>query len=370
MPETLLMNHIQFDLSSFLKDIQDHVSPSVMIKIGELIINELSGNESMVISDLSVQLTVGLEASACSFTLTNIPDNIEDLVRPGAIVRIYIGYREPLLVFEGYVTGFSISSQPGALPYVTINCLDAKGLMMSNRRVLRSVEVNGLAAIENVLQQYGQYAIRRDIQISRDIPLRIEQNAESDYDWLSRIASLANLEFFILQGIIYLRDPMQLKPPLVVINDERVVLAFTKEICLSGQFGEVQVISYDQSRQKQIIAKTSSVGQHSERLNIAAYNAESLFEEIDIPSSHVFIEPWIIDESQANDRANSIMTRQSMKFVTGKCDVFCMPFLCPGRYIKFTNITGLSGSYYITAVHHQLRSGAYTTALEFAADSY
>jgi phage protein D len=193
----------------------------------------------------------------------------------------------------------------------------------------------------------------------------MEQELESDYAFICRIAHSLNLEFFVLQGIVFLRKPMSVVPPVMILNDARAILSFSKEVCLSGQYGQVLVISQDTAYKKPLAAKASGIRTAGGRQTPAG-----IFAQLGIQPSSTFIEPWITTHQQAAERARAILDRQAMKFVAGSCHVIGTPMLCPGRFIEFSGIgAGADDQYYITSIHHMLSQGSFTTSFEFASDS-
>jgi phage protein D len=356
MSYTQLMSGRQYDLNTLMKQYQDLSVPAIRVNITD---PQGGPTQNPPIISLSIHLTAGLESSACTLTLANLT---EERFLPGSFIRIQMGYAKPFPIFEGYISSATLALEPGAPPQTIIDCLDVKGLMMHNRHARRNNQINSLAAIEGILDQYGAFALKRDIQIpSLDIPL-MEQEMESDYAFICRIANSLNLEFFVLQGVIFLRRPMSVTPPVMILNDARAILSFSKEACLAGQYGQVLVISQDMAYKKPLMAKASG----AQTTNGPA----GIFAQLGIQPSATFIEPWITTHQQAEERARAILERQSMKFVTGKCHMIGAPMLCPGRFIEFSGIgAGADGRYYITSIHHTLSQGRFTTGFEFAANS-
>jgi hypothetical protein len=366
MSDIKLMNTRQHDLRTLIKQYQLSPLPGIGIKIDGVILNDPSSALKASISSLVVHLTAGLESSACTLVLEElegIPDTAGLL--PGSHIQVHIDYPKPISLFEGYISAVTLSMEAGSPPQTTLDCLDLKGLMMHNRFSGRGNQINCLAAVESILDQYGKFSVKRNIQIpSLNMPL-MEQEMESDYDFVCRVANSLDLEFFILQGIVYLRKPAAVTPPVVVLNNALVILSFSKEVCLSGQYGEVRVVSPDMEHKQSSVVSFSDAAKAGGR-----QTAADIFARLGVGAVHTSIEPWIETQTQAAERAAAIARRQSMKFVTGKCHSIGMPVLCPGRFIEFNGISaGLDDVYYMTAVHHMFNQNGFTTSFEFAADS-
>jgi phage protein D len=237
--------------------------------------------------------------------------------------------------------------------------------MMHSRFPRRGSQINCLAAVESILDQYGRFAVKRDIQVpSLDMPLT-EQEMESDYDFICRLANTLNLEFFVLQGTVFLRKPMTVAAPMVVLNNALAILSFSKEASLSGQYGEVRVVGPDTGQKRRLVTSFSNAAKTGGRRTAA-----DILGRLGLEAVHTSIEPWIETKSQAQERAEAIARRQSMRFVTGKCHMIGAPLLCPGRFIEFSGIAaGLDSTCYITDVHHMFDQNGFTTSFEFAADS-
>jgi hypothetical protein len=366
MSDIKLMNTIQYDLNTLIKQFQLLPLPGIEIKINGAVLNSPSSALKASVSSLAVHLTAGLESSACTLVLEDLrEDSGAGRLLPGSFIQIQVEYPKPISLFEGYISAVTLSMESGALPLTTVDCLDLKGLMMHSRFSRRSGQINCLAAVESILDQYGKFSVKRDIQVSSlNMPLT-EQEAESDYDFVCRVANSLDLEFFILQGIVCLRKSVTAAAPMVVLNNALVILSFSKEACLSGQYGEIRVISPDAEHKQASVTSFSDAAKTGGR-----QTAAGIFAQLGVEAVHTSIEPWIDAKPQAAERAAAIARRQSMKFVTGKCHIIGIPVLCPGRFIEFSGIAaGLDGVYYMTAVHHMFNQHGFTTSFEFAADS-
>jgi phage protein D len=366
MSDIKLMNTLQYDLNTLIKQYQLIPLPGIGITINGAPLNDPSSTLKASISSLAVHLTAGLESSACTLVLEDLQETSEtERLLPGSFIQIQIEYPKPISLFEGYISAVTLSMESGDPPLTTVDCLDLKGLMMHNRFSRRGSQINCLAAVESILDQYGKFSVKRNIQVpSLNMPLT-EQEMESDYDFVCRVAKNLDLEFFILQGVVFLRKPMTVAAPAVVLNNALVILSFSKESCLSGQHGEIRVISSDLEHRQASVASFSDPAKVGGRQTPA-----DIFARLGVEAVHTSIEPWIETKAQAAERAAAIARRQSMKFVTGKCHIIGMPVLCPGRFIEFSGISaGLDNTYYMTAVHHTFNQNGFTTSFEFAANS-
>jgi phage protein D len=366
MSDIKLMNTTQYDLNALIKQFQLFPLPGIGIKINGAALNGASSTLKASVSSLTVHLTAGLESSACTLVLEDLREESgAGRPLPGSSIQIQAEYPKPISLFEGYISAVTFSKESGDPPLTTLDCLDLKGLMMHGRFSGRGGQINCLAAVESILDQYGKFSVKRDIQASSlNMPL-MEQESESDYDFICRVANSLDMEFFILQGIVCLRKPMTVTVPTVVLNNALVILSFSKEVCLSGQYGEVRVVSPGAGHKRASVAAFSDAAKTGGR-----QTAAGIFAQLGVEAVHTSIEPWIGTKAQAAERAAAIARRQSMKFVTGKCHIIGIPILCPGRFIEFSGIAAeLDGVYYMTAVHHMFNQNGFTTSFEFAADS-
>ena len=94
----------------------------------------------MIVGEIHVELTAGLEASVASFRVLDVfnmdtgkfdYDKVGNQIRMGNSVRIELGYLDTVeTVFVGFISGVAFGFAPNEVPYIEVTAMDVKGLMI------------------------------------------------------------------------------------------------------------------------------------------------------------------------------------------------------------------------------------------------
>lgn len=338
-------------------------APAVEITVGS---TKLMSGKDLDISSVEIELTSGYEASGCSFVLscvydmekTNFSKDISS-VQIGEKVEVSIGYVRLESVFKGYINQIDYNFGMDSEDYeIRVECMDAKGLLMKNRRLEFFTETSADAVVKKLLSDspVSRYLSGKEIDLcpKEDIPLR--SNMMTDYELIVEQASKLGYEFFIIQGKAYFRKKEKVTSNLIRLSPKNGIIA--AKLSLSGQqlVKEIEVRAIDEESGKQIKGAASVAGKFSQGSSAAMMLGSS---------RQIFYEPGVKDAGEAKKRAQARAEAVADHFGELECECVGIPELVPGRFITVEELSAQANrKYYVRYVRHEIDEMGYRTYLK------
>lgn len=352
-------------ISDLSKKYRDFDVPTISIKVDG---TELSLKE-LTIKNVEVHLTTGFEASMCSFEVYEIY-NLEErsfkskhtkTLSLGKTVEVSLGYIETTMVFKGYIEVVKAVFDEFNFPHLYIECLDVKGQMMHG---VKSVVFNLTTyadVVNKVLGSYSSLAGTKTVDTTTTLKREIQQNNETDYAFVCRLARSIHFEFFALAGTVYFRKPTySSNTPVVIFEWGSVVLSFEQEQNLSKYVSSVTVKGYDDQKHEVIESTASS----STSVGSGSKKPESFLSTLS-SAKMVMTDYEINTVDEAKVRAEAELNYRSMGFITGRGKCVGLPEIVPGKFIEIKNFDStVDNKYYVTKVIHRFNDGDFYTFFE------
>ncbi|GAU77509.1 phage late control D family protein [Fusibacter sp. 3D3] len=340
--------------------------PTYKIKVGGKEIPQAD----VTISNIEVNISTGFEASMCSFEVFELYDIDErafdaKLMKAyfalGKEVEVSLGYIETTLVFKGYIETVSAIFSETQFPYISVECLDVKGLMMHGNKSTAMNLGSYTDAVNSILGNYGSLAGTKTVDASTKLEREIQQNKETDYAFLCRVARSIHYEFFVLQGKVYFRKPAYAdQTPQLLYEWGQMLVSFNQTRTLSKYVNKVTVKGYNDTEHKMIESTASApikIGSGSQKPDQFASQLKS--------ATTVIVDMAINTVEEAKERAEAELNQRSINFITGYGKSVGIPELVPGKYIEIKSFDGdVDNKYYVTKVVHRLNDGEYNTEFE------
>jgi hypothetical protein len=343
--------------------------PMLSLTIGDKLFSENKGE--LVLNDMTVELSCGLEASVATFSIYNVY-NLEErqydfskfksYVQLGNAVTISMGYggvQED--IFVGFIAQTRFVRTESDIHHVEVTAMDAKGLMMSNSYARQMTASNYGDAIMEIFrkpiyQKMNAEGIYKTLKVTQTpdksgsnentvTSYSVEMVSESDYEFIVKAAKRFNYEFFVDTGNIYFRKSKQTTEDyLFEIGMDRGVRDYDITYDMTGLVKTVEVRGMDTAK-AQMVSATNSVSNKISTGN----KAKSLISQ----SSKIAIDANAISKAQAQCRADSLMEDISYRFGTLECTCIGIPELRAGHFIKFVGLGGpCDNKFYITNAKH------------------
>lgn len=329
----------------------------------------------MIVNDVHIELVSGFEASIASFRIYNVfdaesgefrYDEIGKQIVMGKPVTISLGYLNTMeTVFIGFVAGVNFCYEgQGHLPYIEVNAMDIKGIMMGGNYACQCTADNYSDAVKEILNRTAYQNLKSgggytDCKVdetpdkkaggdsNKDSDYTVEMVSESDYDFVVKAAKKFNFEFFVDRGKIYFRKAKSNSTTLMTIGNGKGLRVFNVGYSLTGLVASVEARAMDAGQGKIITAKEKypEAGK-----NISTGNqAKKLLGD----GTKVYIDPTIKSQSEAEARASALKENMSYRLGSLTGSGVGMPDMVPGRFIKLEGLgSPIDNQFYITEVIH------------------
>lgn len=342
--------------------------PMIKLLIGEKDFGE--NKHQFVVSDIEIELSVGVEASVATFhyyhcydikNKTYLINDIKPYITLGSSVCIQIGYADIYTeVFCGFISQVEFVCDAVNSHHIEVTAMDAKGLMMSNSSARQMQAASFGEALKElfqspIYQKMQSNGILKGIEVE-DTPDKEESNnkptsysiemvSESDYEFVVKAAKRFHYEFYIDNGVIYFRKAKDEEEScLMEIGIEQGLIYYQIGYDITSLVKEVEVRGMDIGNGKVIGAKVKA----SNKISIGN-RAKALISQ----SSKVYIDANAVTKKAAELRAEAIMKDISYRFGTLNCECIGIPEIKPGYRIRTKGLTEpADNEFYITNVRH------------------
>lgn len=391
-----------YDFSELDKQYESFDQPMAVIKVNDKEIG--TKKRRFILSDVIVDLTSGYEASTAEFSIFDVYDmgqacflfeDVKKFIFLGSKVDIYLGYSGSVTaVFTGVITGVNFLFEKEDIPCIRVTAMDVKGIMMSGSYSRQLTAQNYADAVTEILNKTAYEKLKgseiiKSIQVD-DTPDKqrnasagggggagagaggsgqeqvtdksIEMVAESDYEFVVKVAKRNNFEFFTRCGNVYFRKAKSEDTVIMQIGPNTGMTYFDVSYDLTGLVEKIIVRGMDVAKAKVI----SSEKKFSNKIS-QGNKAKPLLSG----SQKVYIDSTVSSKEEAEDRADSLMETMSYRYGKLACGIVGIPELQPGYFVELSGLgEGADNKFYINRVRHVLsREGTYETRLEGQAAS-
>ncbi len=317
------------------------------------------------IANVNVENTLA-GADSFSFTVNNSFDSVkrelkwvDRLMALGNGVEIKIGYTDKLeLLFTGLITSVRMNYPAGGLPYLDVSGFDLSHQMMKGRQSTPwPSAVKDSDIVKKIASKYSLSSVVEDTRVKHP---EVNQDQESDFDFLTRLAQRNYFEFFVFDKTLYFRAPASDEAPVLNLEWGKTLVSFSPEINLGGQVAEVEVRGWDARSKREIIGRAragdeqgrDSSGQTGSELVNRVYR-QNVTERLRLP---------VNSQEEADQLAKAILNRCAEGLVRGNGESIGIPELLPGKNIKLGNLgKKFSKIYYVERVNHSIGGSGYST---------
>lgn len=341
----------------------DFMVPTLEMKVDG---NKMISSGKIKIQELRVDLTCGYEASGCEFLLGDCYDtekedfdhDVSDKLQIGKKVEVLMGYEKTEMVFSGYIDTVSYEFSNNSVGEIRVRCMDAKGLLMKNRRLEAFKEKSADAVVKSLLtgQPVSYYLSGKEIDTcsKEDVPLR--SGMKTDYDIIVELAGKIGFEFFVIQGKAYFRKAEKTTTPIMTLEPkfgvEETMVSFSGNKLVEN----VEVRSINRENGEMIQGKAKLSGKYSK-----STSASKIYRS----TTQVYYEPGVESVSEASTRASVRMDALKSHFCSMELICVGIPELVPGRFVKLDKFaSAINGKYYITGIEHHFEQDTYKTTVK------
>ena len=339
-------------------------APTVRIKVDG---TEITRKLGARVNGVSVDLTSGFEASGCAFdvlTEYRAENTAFDsrgpfrLLQLGAKVELDLGYVKTETVFVGLIAEVEYLLGDEDAPYIHVECMDAKFLLMKQRR-LQLYSNQKLSQVVSALlseQPFSTYTTGRQVETLTRKYEMIPLSQEDDYRFIVRCAGYAGYEFFLIQGKAYFRKRPSLGAAILSLSPQNGLTGAKVSLRGSGLFKKAVVKGVNPQNDK-AVAGTGSVS--------GKFSGGSTASRMMGQTTRTVFDASVTSAKEAADRARAIAEEALNSFGMIECRCIGLPELVPGRTVKLTGLLPEGDrTVYLTTVRHTLEEDHYHTEFE------
>jgi uncharacterized protein len=360
------------ELSKLSSDYGNFYAPTFAVCIGE---KDIMRDLLIPISQVDVDLALGA-GTRFSFTVVNtysIKDhkfltgrgaNVLDLLKFGADVTIKMGYGDagklPVMA-AGLITTIGTSFPEAGLPELTISGCDHGFPLTQGKsartwsKALDSDAAHEIASFHNLAS---------NIQTTEERHPQIEQNQESDFQFLKKLADRNHYELFVDETkTLHFRKPNDRSTAVVKLVWGQGLLSFKPEANLAGQIAKVEVYGWDPKKKEKIIG-IARAGEESGKDARGKSPGEQLRTFVKDPDKQpvLRLRQPVFTKAEADKRANAALNERAKQFLTGDAESIGLPEIRPDRKVEMANLgVPFSKTYYVEQATHKIDGNGYRT---------
>jgi phage protein D len=344
-------------------------APAFVVKVGG---RALTQTHAIAVAQVEVDLTLGA-AGRFSFNVVNSYDDkrhaflsgrgkpVLELLKFGATVEISLGYgdfsRLPVLI-EGTITEITTSFSEGGTPELSVAGYDHLFPLTLGKQSRNWKKTTDSGVINTLAVEYGLDA---DIQTTKEQHAQIEQNQESDFELMKKLAQRNHFEFYVTAPkTLRFGKPQDQADGIVTLVWGRTLLSFKPEANLAAQVSQVEVYGWDPQHKKPIVGK--AIAGEESGLDPRRQSGGTRVRELSKKPAVLQVRQPVFTEAEAKRRAQAILNDHAKKFLTGEAESIGLPEIRPDRNITLGNLgEPFSKTYYIQQTVHKADSGGYRT---------
>jgi len=360
------------ELATLSKKYGDFYAPAFSLRVGA---NDLIRDELVAVSQVEADLVLGA-ASRFSFTVgqaysiakrafyTGRGKNLLDLLTFGAEVDICMGYgdaRSMPRIVSGLITEITTSYPESGTPELSVAGYDHSFPLTvgkSSRTWTKSRDSDAAHEIASF------HNLNAQIEATTEQHAQIEQNNESDFEFLKKLADRNHFEIFVdSDRKLHFHKPSDKADAVVRLAWGEGLLSFKPEANLAGQISKVEVRGWN-PKTKETIVGTASAGEES-GLDGKSSSAGSRLKKFIKDSSKqpvLRLRQPVFTQAEANARAKAALNEKAKQFLTGDGEAIGLPEIRPDRNVQLDNLGAqFSKTYYIQQTTHKVDTNGYRT---------
>jgi len=360
------------DLTDFSNSNGAFYAPTFQVKVGGA---SLTQTLAIAVTQVEVDLALGA-AGRFSFTVVNAYSikqhaflsgygkPVLDLLKFGSTVEVSLGYGDfskLTTLINGTITEITTGFAEGNAPELTVAGYDNLFPLTLGKQSRNWKKITDSGVVSQLASEYGLDA---DVETTQEEHAQIEQNQESDFELMKKLADRNHFEFYVsAPNKLRFGTPQDKGDGIITLLWGQSLLSFKPEANLAAQVSEVEVYGWDSDQKKAIVGKAAA-GEES-GLDPRRKTAGALLKTIVRKPPVLRVRQPVFTEAEAKRRAKAILNDHAKKFLTGEAESIGLPDLQPDRNITLGNLgEPFSKTYYIQQTTHKFDSSGYRTRVK------
>lgn len=367
------------ELAALSRNYRDFYAPAFVVRLAG---RELVRDLQVAVTQVEVDMVLG-SAWHFSFTVvdgfdhklrkfrTGQGDDLLEQFAFGASIEVCMGYGDASsmpTVLNGVITEVSTSFPETGAPELIVSGYDPGFLLTLGK----SSDSWRDSPDSDVVQQIARFHnLNAEIETTSEKRPQIEQNQESDWDFLKKLASRNNSdnEHFELyvdvdgrsRSTLHFGRPRVKSEPVVRLAWGEGLLSFRPQANLAGQVAKVEVYGSDTARKEVFIGRADAQSDGGARAKSVAQHLGSL---VRAPGRQpvLRLRQPVFTQAEADQRAKAALSERTREFLVGDAEAVGLPELRPDRTVQIDGIgEAFSRIYYIEQATHRIDASGYRT---------
>jgi len=358
------------ELATLSRNYHDFLAPAYTVRLGR---DDLMRDLLVAVSQVEVDMVLGA-ASRFALTLadcyshrlhafrTGSDQDLLKLLSFGTEVEVCMGYGDvrsvrPLL--SGMITEITTSFPEEGAPELTVAGFDHGFTLTMGKNSRTWSKAPDSTAAHTIASESN---LQSTIETTGETHEQIEQNQESDWEFLKKLADRNHFEIYVDERkTLHFGKPNDKASAVVRLAYGEGLLSFKPEANLAGQISKVEVYGWN-PRTKQPFIGEASAGEESGLQGKSAGEFLKGFVRDPKKQPTLRIRQPVFSQAEAKQRAKAALSERAKQFLTGEGETIGLPELRPDRNIELTNLGDhFSKTYYIQQATHKVDANGYRT---------
>ncbi len=358
------------ELAAFAERYAGFYAPAYAIRLGR---QDLTRDLLVPVSQVEVELVLGA-ASRFSFTIPSCYSHelhafqsgrgvdLLSLLGFGAEVEVRLGYgdaKSTPLALSGVISEITTNFPDGAAPELAVSGYD-HGFALTLGKSSRTWSKTSDSDAAHEIASFNN--LKAQIEVTREKHAQIEQNQESDWEFLKKLAERNHFELFVDENkTLHFCPPDDKATAVVRLDYGQGLLSFKPEANLAAQVSRVEVYGWDPKTKKAIIGKAGA-GEESGLSGKSAGQRLDAFVRDPSKRPTLRLRQPVFTQAEANQRAKAALNERAKQFLTGEGETIGLPELRPNRNVELGKLGSLfSKTYFIQQATHKIDTSGYRT---------
>lgn len=328
---------------------------------------------AVAVSQVEVDLMLGA-ASRFSFTVTDCyshklqafrtgsGDDVLKLLTFGAEVEICMGYgdtKSAPVAMSGLITEITTNFPESGAPDLAIAGYDHGFALTMGKNSRTWTKARDSDAAHEIASFNN---LNATIQTTDEQHAQIEQNQESDWEFLKKLADRNHFELYVDERkTLHFGKPNDKAAAVVRLVYGQGLLSFKPEANLAGQISKVEVYGWDKKTKKAIVG-IATTGEESGLTGQSAGQHLNAFVRDPSKRPTLRLRQPVFTQSEANQRAKAALSERAKQFLTGDGEAIGLPEVRPDRNVELASLgVPFSKAYYIQQATHKIDANGYRT---------
>jgi phage protein D len=360
------------DLASLSNQYGNFYAPAFSVRVAR---NDLVRDLYLAVSQVETDLVLG-GTTRFSFTVVSSYDikthsfqtgrgqNVLELLNFGAEVDICMGYGDSKsipLVASGVVTEITTNFPETGSPELSISGYDHAFPMTIGKKARTWVKELDSGAAHEIASYHN---LTPKIETTQERHPQIEQNQESDFEFLKKLADRNHFELFVDENrTLHFHKPNDTATAVVTLRWGEGLLSFKPEANLAGQISKVEIYGWDLNKKERIVG-VAVAGEESGKIGSGKSAGDHLKAYIKDPTKQpvLRLRQPVYTQAEAEKRALAALNECAKKFLTGDAESIGLPEIRPDRTVTLDNLgSPFSKTYYVQQATHKIDGNGYRT---------